>query len=353
MPKILSINNYHYRRGGSDVVYLAHAALMEDLGWENGFFSMKHPKNLETPWSRFFVDEIEFGHAYSLPAKAAMATKVVYSFEARRKLRRLLAEFPADVAHLHCVYHHLSPAIIPVLAGAGIPVVMTAHDLKLACPAYKMFNKTGICEHCKGGNFLNVVRHRCIRDSLAASAIVAVETGVHRLLKTYRKLSKVVVPSRFFLQKFVEWGWPADAFVYIPNFVDAERFAPNFEPGKYFVYCGRLSPEKGVATLLRAAKAAGAALKVVGTGPMEAELKSLQQELCGDVEFLGYRSGGELHGLIRGARAVVLPSEWYENAPMNVLESFALGKPVIGADRRHSRDRDRQPDGLDVRERRC
>ncbi len=353
MPKILSINNYHYRRGGSDVVYLAHAALMEDLGWENGFFSMKHPKNLETPWSRFFVDEIEFGHAYSLPAKAAMATKVVYSFEARRKLRRLLAEFPADVAHLHCVYHHLSPAIIPVLAGAGIPVVMTAHDLKLACPAYKMFNKTGICERCKGGNFLNVVRHRCIRDSLAASAIVAVETGVHRLLKTYRKLSKVVVPSRFFLQKFVEWGWPADAFVYIPNFVDAERFAPNFEPGKYFVYCGRLSPEKGVATLLRAAKAAGAALKVVGTGPMEAELKSLQQELCGDVEFLGYRSGGELHGLIRGARAVVLPSEWYENAPMNVLESFALGKPVIGADRRHSRDRDRQPDGLDVRERRC
>ncbi|MFZ1933542.1 MAG: glycosyltransferase family 4 protein [Thermoguttaceae bacterium] len=331
MPKILSINNYHYRRGGSDVVYLAHAALMEDLGWENGFFSMKHPKNLETPWSRFFVDEIEFGHAYSLPAKAAMATKVVYSFEARRKLRRLLAEFPADVAHLHCVYHHLSPAIIPVLAGAGIPVVMTAHDLKLACPAYKMFNKTGICERCKGGNFLNVVRHRCIRDSLAASAIVAVETGVHRLLKTYRKLSKVVVPSRFFLQKFVEWGWPADAFVYIPNFVDAERFAPNFEPGKYFVYCGRLSPEKGVATLLRAAKAAGAALKVVGTGPMEAELKSLQQELCGDVEFLGYRSGGELHGLIRGARAVVLPSEWYENAPMNVLESFALGKPVIGA----------------------
>ena len=113
--------------------------------------------------------------------------------------------------------------------------------------------------------------------------------------------------------------------------MDAERFAPNFEPGKYFVYCGRLSPEKGVATLLRAAKAAGAALKVVGTGPMEAELKSLQQELCGDVEFLGYRSGGELHGLIRGARAVVLPSEWYENAPMNVLESFALGKPVIGA----------------------
>jgi glycosyltransferase involved in cell wall biosynthesis len=331
MPKILSINNYHYRRGGSDVVYFDHAALMEELGWQNGFFSMKHPKNFETPWSRFFVDEIEFGHAYSLPAKVTMATKVVYSFEARRKLRRLLAEFPADVAHLHCIYHHLSPAIIPVLTGAGIPVVMTAHDLKLACPAYKMFNRTGVCECCKGGNFLNVVRYRCIRDSLAASAIVAVETGVHRLLKTYQHLSKVIVPSRFFLQKFVEWGWPADFFVYVPNFVDAKQFEPGFQPGSYFLYCGRLSPEKGVATLLRAAKAAGVTLKIVGAGPMEVELKALQQNLAADVEFLGYRSGDELHRLIRGARAVVLPSEWYENAPMNVLESFALGKPVIGA----------------------
>ena len=299
MPKILSINNYHYRRGGSDVVYFDHAALMVELGWENGFFAMKHPKNLPTPWSRFFVEEIEFGHAYSLPAKAAMAAKVVYSCEARRKLRRLLAEFPADVAHLHCIYHHLSPAIIPVLCRAGVPVVMTAHDLKIACPAYKMFNRTGICECCKRGNFLNVVRHRCIRNSLAASAIVAVETGLHRLLRTYSKLSKIVVPSRFFLQKFVEWGWPAETFVYIPNFVDAKQFEPNFEPGSYFVYCGRLSPEKGVATLLRAAKTAGTPLKIVGAGPMESELKSLQQELCGDVEFLGYRCGGELHDLIR------------------------------------------------------
>jgi glycosyltransferase involved in cell wall biosynthesis len=330
-PKILSINNYHYRRGGADVVYFDHAALMEELGWENAFFSMKHPKNFATPWARFFVDEIEFGHAYSLRAKVAMATKVVYSFEARRKLRRLLDEFPADVAHLHCIYHHLSPAIIPILSQAGIPVVMTAHDLKIACPAYKMFNRTGVCERCKGGNFLNVARYRCIRESLAASTIVAAETGLHRLLKTYKHLSKIVVPSRFFLQKFVEWGWPADAFIYIPNFVDAKTFEPAFEPGSYFLYCGRLSVEKGVATLLRAARAAQVPLKIVGTGPIEAELKTIQQDLHVDAEFLGYRSGADLHGLIRGARAVVLPSEWYENAPMNVLESFALGKPIIGA----------------------
>lgn len=332
MPNLLSVNNYHYRRGGSDVVYLDHAALMEEQGWRNGFFSMHHPKNFETPWSRYFIDEIEFGHAYSLGQKLAMASKVVYSLEAQRKLRRLLNDFPADIAHLHCIYHHLSPSIISTLRDAGVPVVMTAHDLKIACPAYKMLNNTGVCEKCKGGNLFNVVKHRCVRDSLAASAIVMVESTVHRMLNTYQgKLDKVVVPSRFFMEKFIEWGWPRDKFAYIPNYVDSTRFEPGYAAGNYFLYFGRLAPEKGIGTLMRAAKAAGVTLKIAGTGPIEGELHALQAELQGDIEFLGYRSGAELHTLIREARAVVLPSEWYENAPMSVLESFALGTPVIGA----------------------
>ena len=332
MPKLLSVNSYHYRRGGSDVVYLEHAALMQELGWENAFFAMHHPKNEPTPWDRHFVSEIEFGHAYTPLAKIAMASKVIYSFEARRKVRQLLKEFPADIAHLHCIYHHLSPSIIPALKDAGVPVVMTAHDLKIACPAYKMLNRTGVCERCRGGNYTNVVKYRCVRDSLAASAIVAVESTVHGLLKTYRRhLDKVVVPSRFFRDKFVEWGWPAGQFEYIPNYVDATRFRPDFEPGNYFLYFGRLAPEKGVATLLEAAARAGVPLKVVGTGPEDEALKRLNAEYGQSAEFLGYRSGDELHELIRGALAVVLPSEWYENAPMSVLESFALGKPVVGA----------------------
>jgi len=119
--------------------------------------------------------------------------------------------------------------------------------------------------------------------------------------------------------------------VYIPNYVDAENLAPEFEPGQYFLYFGRLSVEKGLPTLIRAASAAGVALKIVGTGPQEASLKALASGLPGDITFLGYRSGDELHNLIRAAKAVVVPSEWYENAPLTVLESFALGKPVIGA----------------------
>lgn len=313
-------------------MYLDHASLMEQEGWSNAFFSMRHPKNLQTPWERFFVDELEFGNPYSPLRKVVMASKVIYSFEARRKLRALLAEYPADIAHLHCIYHHLSPSILSTLADFGVPAVMTAHDLKIACPAYKMLNDTGICERCRDGSVWNVVRHSCVRNSLSASVVVALESALHRQLGTYQKyLAKIVVPSKFFLEKFVEWGWPRDKFSYIPNYVDAKQFRPDFNPGDYFLYFGRLAPEKGVATLLRAAKQARVKLRIAGVGPEEMALKELQAGLAGDIEFLGHQTGEALHDVIRGARVVVLPSEWYENAPISVLESFALGKPVVGA----------------------
>lgn len=332
MTRLLNVNNYHYRRGGSDVVYLEHGAMLQALGFECGWFAMQHPKNDPTPWSEGFVDEIEFGHDYSLAQKIVMAAKVVWSWEARAKLARLLDRFPADIAHLHCISHHLSPAILPLLAERGVPAVLTAHDLKIACPNYKMRNRGGTCERCKDGSVLNVVRHRCVQDSLAASAVVAVESGLHRALGTWqRHLAAIVCPSRFFVDKFVEWGWPRERFVHVPNWVDAERFEPGFEPGAYALYFGRLILDKGLATMLRAAHAAKLPLKWAGTGPDEAALRALAAELGADVEFLGYRSGDELHRIVRGARCVVLASELYENAPMMVLEAMALGKPVVGA----------------------
>ena len=332
-PRLLSINNYHYPRGGSDQVYFQHANLMGEQGWLNAYFSMHHPRNIDSAWSQFFVDEIEFGHDYGALRKLVMAGKVVWSFEARRKLRSLLGEFRPDVAHVHCLYHHLSPAVLPLLHEQGIPVVLTAHDLKIACPAYKMLNATGVCERCRDGSVLNVVRHRCVRDSLAASAVVAAESAVHGMLGTYRRhVSRIVAPSRFFLEKFVQWGWSRDQFTHIPNYVDTTRFTPRFEPGDYFLYFGRLAPEKGVGSLLQAAARAGVPLKIAGTGPHEARLHALAASLGGSTQWMGFQSGETLHELVRGARAVVLPSEWYENAPMSVLESFALGKPVIGAD---------------------
>lgn len=333
MPRLLNINSYHYRRGGADAVYFDHASLMQELGWENAYWAMHHPKNLPSDWSQYFVDEIEFGSAYSVRDKLLKASKVVWSFEAQRKLSRLIADFKPDIAHLHNIYHHLSPSILSTLKQAGIPVVLTAHDLKLACPSYTMHTGGKICERCKGGNYFNTIKHRCVKGSLSASSLVTVEAFTHRLLGSYRRhVDRIVVPSQFFLNKFTEWGWPADRFTHIPNWVDAEQFVPEYQPGKGFLYFGRLDATKGLETLIRACAQANVALKVAGRGPLEDAAKALAKSLNHSVEFLGFQQGSALHDHIRNARAVVLPAEWYENAPISVLEALALGKPVIGSD---------------------
>ena len=131
------------------------------------------------------MEEIELGHSYTPWQKVGMAGKVVYSLEARSKLEALLARFRPDVAHAHCIYHHISPSVLGLLRARGIPTVLTAHDFKLACPAYKMLNHRGICERCRGGNLLHLVRNRCIYGSLTLSSVVFVESAVHRLLGLY------------------------------------------------------------------------------------------------------------------------------------------------------------------------
>ena len=330
---LLAVNNYHYPRGGAEVVFLEQNQLFEQAGWQVVPFCMQHSQNLPSEWSEYFVDEIEFGSNYSLLQSVARVPKVIYSLEAQRKLKALIEKTQPSAAQLHNIYHHISPSILSTLNECNVPTLMTLHDLKLACPAYKMLAHDGVCERCKGGRLRNLVRHRCIKNSLALSSVVYLESSLHRMLGTYRKhVDRFIVPSQFFADKLAEWGVDANKMVVVPNFVATQKFRPTERAGDYFLYFGRLAPEKGVATLMRASAAANARLVIVGTGPEEDDLRALATELGGKVEFAGYQTGDALHDAIRGARAVVLPSEWYENGPMSVLESYALGVPVLGAD---------------------
>jgi glycosyltransferase involved in cell wall biosynthesis len=331
--RLLNINNYFYRRGGAEAVFFDHTALFEEAGWDVVPFAMQHEQNLPSPWSDYFVAEIEYGRDIGLRDKVVQAAKVIYSFEAQRELERLIEKARPSIAHAHNIYHHLSPAVFQTLKKAGIPTVMTAHDLKLACPAYKMLRDGKVCEECKGGRIHNVMVHRCIKGSLPLSGVVFAETLLHKTLGTYRnKVDRFVVPSRFYREKLVEWGWPREKLVHIPNFVDVDAFSTNWTEGDYFVFAGRLAPEKGVDTLIRAAAASGQKLIIAGTGPEEVRLKKLADDLKADATFTGHLSGDNLFRLIGQSRALVLPSEWYENAPISVLEAYALGRPVIGSD---------------------
>jgi glycosyltransferase involved in cell wall biosynthesis len=327
---LLSINNYYYPRGGAEVVFFRHNGMLHDAGWDVVPFAMNHRMNIGGERSEF-VSELEYGReSDGLAARLRKGLKAVYSFEARNKLARLIDRAGPDVCHAHNVYHHLSPSILGLVRARGIPLVMTLHDLKIACPAYSMLTHDGICERCKDGRLYQVVTNRCMKGSLALSALVMLESYLHLALGSYlRNVDRFLVPSRFYLRKLVEWGFPAERFEYVPNFVACESFEACYAPGDRFVYFGRLSPEKGVATLIRAAAEARVGVDVIGTGPAERELRSLAEGL--DVRFLGYLTGTKLNAAVSAARAVVVPSEWYENAPLAVLEGAALGKPLIVA----------------------
>jgi glycosyltransferase involved in cell wall biosynthesis len=261
-----------------------------------------------------------------------MAGKVIYSLEAKKKIDRLISDFCPDVAHAHNLYHHLSPSVLSALKTRGVPTVMTAHDYKLACPSHEMLQGGKVCERCRGGRFVNCVSHRCIKGSLALSALVAIESAVHRWAGSYVDcLDRIVVPSRFLGAKLVEWGIPERLIHHIPNAVNPSAFTAVDEVGDYLVYFGRLAASKGVRTLVDAAKKTGAKLVVVGTGELEEELRASVVGY-GNVSLVGRKSGGELWQLVSGSRAVVLPSEWYENAPMSILEAYALGRPVLASE---------------------
>ena len=329
---LLSINNYFYPRGGAEVLFLEQNRLFEGIGWQVVPFAMRHASNLPSPWEAYFPDEIELGGNYGFAASIVRAQRVIFSLQARRRLGALLDRVRPRIAHAHNIYHHLSPSILPMLRKRGIPVVMTVHDLKLACPAYTMMADNQPCERCRGGRIHNVAVNRCIKGSLALSSLVMLETAVHRLLRLYEaNVSRFVVPSRFVLEKLVQWGWARDRFAYIPNFVDVERFRPNQAIGDRFVYCGRLQQLKGVVTLVRAAALAGQPLTLVGSGPEESRLRKLSEELGADVRFLGHQTKDALAEVIQSARAIVVPSECNENAPLALLEGYAAGRPVIGA----------------------
>lgn len=332
MPRLLAINNYYYDRGGSEAIYFAHNRVLEELGWDIVPFSMQHPQNHPTPYAKYFIDDLDAHGDYSLMQKVSRIPKVIYSFEARRKLEELLRVAPPDIAHGHNIYHHISPSVLGLLKGRGIPTVLTLHDLKIACPAYNMLAPDGVCERCKGGKIHNVVRNRCINGSAAMSLVIMMEAALHKMLGSYRRhVDAFIVPSRFYIEKFSEWGMPASMFRYVPNFVEVGRYTPKYETGEAFVYFGRVIRQKGVSTLIRAAAAAGSKLLIAGTGPDLQQMQELAASLRADVTFLGHLNGQQLHDVIGSSRAVVLPSEWYENAPVSLLEAYALGKPVIGA----------------------
>jgi glycosyltransferase involved in cell wall biosynthesis len=216
----------------------------------------------------------------------------------------------------------------------GLPIVHTLNDYKLVCPNYLLYTEGAPCTRCRRRNYFHAVRHRCLHGSLTWSALAAVEMSLHSAWRVYeRHVATFIAPSRFVKSTMQVFGVAAHQLRHVPHFFFPQDFAVSQADGDYCAYFGRLSREKGLPTLVRAMRRAPQVqLLVVGEGPMRAPLEQIvAQEKLDNVRFGGYLSGQELQRALGRARFTVLPSEWYEVFGMSIVESFALGKPVVAA----------------------
>ena len=329
---IISINKFFWNKGGSEAVFFGEMELLESKGHKVVPFSMKDENNLESPYSKYFVNNIDYASSGS-KGKLKAAMNIIYSYEARSKMKQLLKEFVPDIAHFHIFQHQISPSVFGPLKKKNVPLVLTLHDLKPVCPIYSMYTNGKVCEACKGGKFYNCFIKKCTKGSRFKSLINTVEMYFHYMMGYYQNVDRYIAVSKFHRNKMIENGFKEDQVVYIPNFIDVNKFQLPYDDKGYGLCFGRLSHEKGLDHLLDAAAiASDIPLYIAGTGPLEMELKEIvEQQNISNIKFLGFVSGDKLLNLISQASFTVISSIVYENCPMSVLESLALETPVIGS----------------------
>ncbi len=329
MLTILNVSQNHYVRGGSDRYFFTMAEILQKHGHNVIPFTAANPKNEPSEWDQYFPRAADF----EKPGPIDLL-RFIYSRNAAESIQRLLKNTNVDIAHFHIYYGKLTASILGGLKKAGIPLIQTLHEYKITCPVYSHLSNDEICEACAGKHFWRALPKKCNRNSLARTALSVAESYVSRSLGSVDKFDHFISVSHFLRKKMIQYGMPEDKISTVHNFTDVSNFTPNFSVGEYVLYFGRVHKSKGIFTLIEAAAPLKQVpLYIVGDGEAMPEVKQIiEQNGCEHIHLLGFKRGEELQELILNSICTVLPSEWYENCPMSVLESYAYGKPVIGAD---------------------
>lgn len=336
--RVVLVNTRHFRGDGASTYTLNLGELLRSHGHEVAFFAMQDPRNLADPNSDLFVSPIDFAElnrAKSVVAGINVMKRSIYSWEARNNFGRLLDRVRPDVIHIQNLHGHITPSIVTEGRRRRIRVVWTLHDYKLVCPNTHLLIDTtqATCEACSGGAFYQAALRRCKKGSVLASLMATAEAYAHRWLRIQSQVDHFIAPSAFLRHKVVEMSsLEAERISHLPYFLPEDAYRPARGLGEYLLFYGRVTAIKGVRTLVAAMREVPSArLKIVGR--VEESLREwLGGELPPNVEYLGPRFGQELTELIGGARAVVVPSVWYENQPFSILESFAAARSVIASE---------------------
>ncbi len=336
---ILIINKFYKLKGGVERHVLDLQGLLEQNGHNVFIFATRDNNTISNQFIKYFPKYRDFSKDSSLWSNIISLFSFFINFEAVRKLKKLIRENEIDIAHVHNIYHHLSPAILKTLKKNNIPIVMTLHDYKLICPNYSLFDfqTNKICEKCKNGNYFNCYKNRCIQNSRAKSLVATLEMYFQQRFFSYSKLvDTFIAPSKFIKNKFLEFNFPNKNIKQIYNFTKLHN--NTSETKNYFLFFGRLSKEKGLQQFIEILSNLKKDFNfyIAGSGPEEENLKNLVKNLKleNKIKFLGFFGDdrqGELEILINEAKFIVVPSAWYENCSLVILESMAKSKLVLAS----------------------
>jgi glycosyltransferase involved in cell wall biosynthesis len=316
--KILLCHNFYRLRGGEDRC----VELLSELLTEKGhtvlpFF--KYSQSVET-----------FGRTRRL----ALPIEMLYSLPSRSAIQHTVKAESPQVAYIHNLYPLISPSVLKVFRDHGIPTILTMHAYKPLCTNGLFFTKERICEKCGDGNFFHSILNNC-RNNYAESVVYAISFAIHRQLKLIEPSVDIfITPSEFLKRKLIQYGYPENKIIVIPHFVPmVKNKAVKSNAKDYVVFFGRLSPEKGINTLLNAAKLVPhIGIVIIGDGPLRSRVSThIQEEKLNNVRTMGYLSGEDLLSVISGARFTIVPSESYETFGYSAIESLHLGKPVVAS----------------------
>lgn len=325
--KILMVNKFLYPRGGCETYMLNLAEELKAKGHEVEYFGMYDEKNTVGNSLGLYTTNMDF-HSTGLQ-RFLYPFKIIYSREAYQKISKVLDDFKPDIVHMNNINFQLTPSIIYAIKKRNIPLVQTVHDYQMICPNHLLysFKETKPCERCINGSKFNCFKYNCIHGSKAKSLIGSIEAKLYSWLKTYKKVDLYVCPSKFLESKLLSVSdiYSGKTFA-IHNFIEKKPLLQKLEGEKpYVAFASRLSKEKGVTLLAEAAKLLPQYRFVVaGNGPDDECLKNIP-----NVEMKGFITGDKLISLIANAKLMILPSVWYENCPLNILETHSFGVPVI------------------------
>jgi glycosyltransferase involved in cell wall biosynthesis len=311
--RVLQLHTPYRQPGGEDAVVRAEAEVLRRSGHEVVQYQVKNPPG----------------------AAGAIGSLVLSPWNPRqaRRVQGLAERIRPDVAHVHNTWYAQSPAVLWALRRSGVPTVMTLHNYRLVCANGQLFRDGAPCEDCVGASPWHGVQHGCYRDSMVLSVPAAGTIALHDRLRTWsRTVDRFVVLSEFAAERLVRGGLPPDRIELKPNFVaDPGPRAVPAAASATVLYVGRLSPEKGVEVLVEAWRELGDGpleLLVVGDGPLR---DRLARRPAARLRLVGQLPAAEVRRQLLAARALVLPSIWYEGQPMAVLEALAAGLPVLGS----------------------